>query len=432
MYARSAAYVAAAALVLGILLRQSALVSLGILGLTTLGIAAVWGRGALAGVTYERRLSEDHVFWGERVGVDVTLTNYKLLPLTWLEADEPLSRKLTFLPPQPDLVLAPPDLLLAHSVALRPFERVHWRYEMECPARGLYRFGPVTLRSGDPFGLYTRETQQAAPAHLYVYPKTLTLDALGLPPRQPFGDIRASRMLLEDPLRTAGVREYRPEDPFKRVHWKATARTQQLQVRTYDPTTDHTVLFFLNIETWHHIYEGLDTAQAEWAIIVAASLARWAATQGWSFGLHSNSAAADAGEGVRIGAGRSPGQLIRLLEGLARMTLYSIRPFSELLRTEAHNLPLGSTVVVLTPVLPVSLRATLVRLRERGMRIVVCALSDDPPPPLPRMTVYHLPAPREAEYLRHTGEVERQLPDRLRPTARTARSPAAQPLEGAL
>ncbi|MDQ2808120.1 MAG: DUF58 domain-containing protein [Chloroflexota bacterium] len=432
MYARSALYVAAGALVLGILLGQSALVSLGILGLTTLGIATIWGRGALVGVTYERRLSADHVFWGEQVGVDVTLTNYKLLPLTWLEAEEPVSRKLTFLPPQPDLLLAPPDLLLAHSVALRPFERVHWRYEMTCPARGLYRFGPVTLRSGDPFGLYSREGQQAAPAQLYVYPKTLTLAELGLPPRQPFGDIRASRMLLDDPLRTAGVREYRPTDPFKRVHWKATAHTQQLQVRTYDQATDHTLLFFLNIETWHHIYEGIDGVQAEWAITVVASLARWAAAQGWSFGLHSNSAAADGGEGVRIGAGRSPGQLIRMLEGLARMTIYPIRGFTDLLRSETQNLPLGSTVVVVTPVLPVPLRAALVRLRERRLRLVVCALADDPPPPLPGMTLYHLPAPREAEYLRHIGEVERQLPDRLRRTARNSRWLAAQPVEDAL
>ncbi len=399
MYARSALYVAGIALVLGILLHQGTLVSLGILGLTTLGIAGVWGRGALAGVTYERRLSEDHVFWGERVDVDVTLTNYKLLPLTWLEAEEPLSRKLNFLPPKPDLVAVAREMVLTHSTALRPFERVRWHYEMECPVRGLYRLGPVVLRSGDPFGLYTREAQQAAPAQLYVYPKTLSLPALGLPPRRPFGDIRASRMLLEDPLRTAGVREYRPEDPFKRVHWKATAHTQQLQVRTYDQTTQHTILFFLNIETWHHVYEGVDVIQAEWAIIVAASLARWAAEQGWSFGLHSNAAAEDAGEGVRIGASSNPGQLIRLLEGLARMTLYPIRTFTDLLRTEAYNLPLGSTVVVLTPLLPVPLRAALVRLRERGLRIVVCALSDDAPPPLPGILLYHLPPPREAEYL---------------------------------
>ena len=42
---------------------------------------------------------------------------------------------------------------------------------------------------------------------------------------------------LADPLRTVGVRDYHPEDSFRHLHWKATARAQQLQVRVFEPTT---------------------------------------------------------------------------------------------------------------------------------------------------------------------------------------------------
>ena len=42
---------------------------------------------------------------------------------------------------------------------------------------------------------------------------------------------------LEDPIRIAGARDYRPGDPLKRMHWKATARTGELQVRLVDPST---------------------------------------------------------------------------------------------------------------------------------------------------------------------------------------------------
>jgi uncharacterized protein (DUF58 family) len=400
MFARPYLYVTVIVLALGILYRQGALVGVGVLAGLTLLIAWGWQRAALAGVTYERRFAEDHVFWGETVALDVAITNFKLLPLSWLETEEPFPRQLEFVEGAPALISVPRHALLAHTTALRWFERVRWRYTVRCPARGLYRFGPVTLRSGDLFGLFSRAAEQAAPARLYVYPKLLDLTALGLPPRHPFGDIRAQQPLLEDPLRTAGVREYRPEDPFKRVHWKATARTGQLQVRQYEQTTEHTLMLFLNVESYAHIYEGIDSARAEWAIVVAASLARYATTRRWSVGLRSNAPAADEGDSVRIAPGRSPGQLTRMLEGLARMLIYPVQGFTEVLRAEAQSLPAGATVVVITPVLPDPLRGALLRLRERGLRLVICALTDARPEPIPGALLYHLPPPAGAGFLR--------------------------------
>jgi len=400
MYGRSYLALAVGVLVLGILFQQPALTTLGLLSGLTLLIAWGWQAACLTGVTYERRFGEDHAFLGERVPLDVTITNFKLLPLSWLETDDVFPSGLQFVDYQPELASSPHYVIFGHTTAMRWFERVHWHYEVECSTRGLYRFGTVVLRSGDLFGLFTREEEQPAPARLYVYPKILDLPALGLPPRHPFGDLRAQRQLLEDPLRTAGVREYRPEDPFKRVHWKATARTQQLQVRLYEQTTTHTVMLFLNIESYEHIYEGVEAARAEWAIVVTASLARYAASQGWSFGLRSNAPAADGGEAVRLPPSHRPEQLTRLLEALARVLVYAVRGFTEVLRAETQSLPIGSTVIVISPVLTDTLRGALLRLRERGLRVVVCALTDAPPEPLPGLLLYHLPPPADAPYLR--------------------------------
>ncbi|HUS17680.1 MAG TPA: DUF58 domain-containing protein, partial [Chloroflexia bacterium] len=202
MYGRPYLYVAVGVLLVGILLQQVMLVSIGVLSLLTLGIAWGWQRSCLVGVTYTRHLAEDHAFWGERMGLDVALTNFKLLPLSWLESDEVFPRQLPFVGEAPPLMPRGRDMVLGHTTAMRWFERITWHYEFECRARGLYTLGPVTLRSGDIFGLFSRDEVQAVPARLYVYPKLLDLPELGLPPRQPFGDLRAQRRLLEDPLRT--------------------------------------------------------------------------------------------------------------------------------------------------------------------------------------------------------------------------------------
>ena len=107
MFARPYLYVTVIVLALGILYRQGALVALGVLAGLTLLIAWGWQRAALAGVTYERRFAEDHVFWGETVALDVAITNFKLLPLSWLETDEPFPRQLQFLEDRPTWLPAP-------------------------------------------------------------------------------------------------------------------------------------------------------------------------------------------------------------------------------------------------------------------------------------------------------------------------------------
>ena len=103
---------------------------------------------------------------------------------------------------------------------------------------------------------------------------------------------------------------------------------------------------------------------------------------------------------MRIAPGRSPGQLTRMLEGLARMLIYPVQGFTEVLRAETQSLPAGATVVVITPLLPDPLRGALLRLRERGLRLVICALTDARPEPVPGVLLYHLPPPRDAAFLR--------------------------------
>jgi hypothetical protein len=55
--------------------------------------------------------------------------------------------------------------------------------------------------------------------------------------QRPIGEVSVARRLFEDPTRNAGVRPYQVGDPLQRVHWRATARTGELQCRVFEPTT---------------------------------------------------------------------------------------------------------------------------------------------------------------------------------------------------
>src|SRR5690606_27779699 len=91
-------------------------------------------------------------------------------------------------------------------------------FTLRFPVRGYYRVGPVVYRSGDVFTLFTIEREHNDVQPLVVYPRIYPIETLGLPAREPFGDLRVRESLFADPIKTQGIRDYHPRDRFRDVH----------------------------------------------------------------------------------------------------------------------------------------------------------------------------------------------------------------------
>ncbi|HEX5417434.1 MAG TPA: DUF58 domain-containing protein, partial [Chloroflexota bacterium] len=276
-------------LVLSLLTRQPPLFLLTLALLLAAGLGRLWERYCLVGLGYRRSFSRRVVEFGEVVDLELEVVNRKLLPLAWLEVEDEVPRALT---PSRGTIATSHRAgrgILRNLLALRPFERVRRHYPIRCAARGEHVFGPARLRTGDLFGLITRELELESVDTLVVYPRVVPITALGLPARQPLGDLKVASWLFEDPSRLAGVREYRPRDSLRRIHWAASARSQRLQVKIYEPTTTHRLVIFLNLHTtadwWGFAY---DADVLELAITTAASLATWALGEGYQVGIETN------------------------------------------------------------------------------------------------------------------------------------------------
>jgi len=116
--------------------------------------------------------------------------------------------------------------------AIRPGERVEVGTVRGAPRRGEARTAWVELRSAAPFGVAERRRRLPVDATTLVLPRVVPLGAL------PFVDLASSREASteSDPRRGQGpeylgVREYRPGDPIRQVHWRLTARHGELVVR---------------------------------------------------------------------------------------------------------------------------------------------------------------------------------------------------------
>ena len=423
-------YLSLALVLVAILLRQPLLVIVGLLILVVTGTTDIWARYCLRDLYYRRQFSEQRVLFGEEITLSLSIENAKLLPLPWLETEDNVPRALLF--PSGDIHVSPRSntALLENLFSPRWYERVTRRYTIRCNARGVHAFGPTTLRSGDVFGFLSREVALPNWQYLLVYPLVVPLTRFGLPARHPFGDHRAPRRLLEDPSRVIGVRDYVYGDELRRIHWKATARTMQMQSKIYEPTTTYTLVLFLNVVSQLDAYYGINPEVQELCICATASVAHWAIDQGYAVGLYANTImympevglSADAGEdhsqlnGEPAAQGQLPGQEIkaaleaqlkrrrihlppasseeqrkRIMEVLARIQSYFGSTIEDVILTERTRLPAGATVVVVTSTISDLLLDALARVRQSGHAVAILYAGNTPlPTRLAGVTVYHL------------------------------------------
>ena len=375
-------YLVGGVLLASLLFHEALLFIVSLILLLTGIVSQLWEHFCLVGLSYTRTLGQTRAFFGEEVPLIIEITNAKALPLAWLEIDDTMpSAALPVTPGRLGPSHMPGRRLLSMLLSIKWYERVRRHYTVRCGARGYHPFGPATLRTGDVFGFATRELEVLQEDYLLVYPKVVPMDRLVLPARDPFGDVAQPRQwLFEDPLRTVGVRDYRPGDSPRRLHWKATARApeQQLQVKLLEPTTTHRLLVLLNVGTSRHnlAWQGYDPELLEAAITTAASIASWAVERGFQLGLTANARAYRSRGGLRLPPSRDPRQLMHVLEALATLVPMPTLSPADLVAVEGRDLAFGTTVAMVSCIVEDDLLHQLSRLRRAGHRPVLFLVGD--------------------------------------------------------
>jgi|GEM_PF-5743496 len=162
---------------------------------------------------------------------------------------------------------------------LRPGETVTIEQPVLFTTRGLYRLGPVASWVRDPLGLHTLAQPVAAWDLLQVLPTWTPLEAL---PREMLSIQRMDEETTDEreglSTEFRSIREYRPGDSLKRIHWGLTARHQQLMVRQYQHLVGEAWGILLDLHEGTELGIGTQSDQ-ERLIALAASLSGTLALQ---------------------------------------------------------------------------------------------------------------------------------------------------------
>src|SRR6266849_1960328 len=179
-------YLCIAIIIVGLLLRQPLLLVVGLLGALVLLATDTWAKYCLQDLRYQRQFSEQRVLFGEQVTLSLSVENAKLLPLPWLEVEDTVPRALTMTGPQARVSIVGDTAILDNLFSTRWYERVTRRYTLQCNTRGVHKFGPTVVRSGDVFGFLSSEETLSNWEYLLVYPLVVPLSRFSLPSRHPF------------------------------------------------------------------------------------------------------------------------------------------------------------------------------------------------------------------------------------------------------
>jgi uncharacterized protein (DUF58 family) len=141
------------------------------------------------------------------------------------------------------------DHPLMFSLKLKPATTQTTSYHVQPPRRGDAQFGDLYLRVDGPLKLVRRTFRQAdTRQRVRVYPNLRELRRYDLLVRRGLESQAAGR-----PVRVAGasteferVREYLPDDEFRRINWKATARRGQPLVNQYEAERSQNLVILLD------------------------------------------------------------------------------------------------------------------------------------------------------------------------------------------
>ena len=199
------------------------------------------------------------------------------------------------------------------------------------------------VRTGDPLGLFESVASVGPGATILVYPQVAPLPAWHLPPAAVEAASARGRQGSHVTPVVTSVRPYTPGDAFNRIHWRSSARHQELQVKEFDIEPSADLWIFLDLHRGVHVGTG-ETATVESAVRVAAALAGHALADGRGVGMEA--------VGVRravVAADRGVRQRHKILGLLAVAEAEGSTPLVEMLLESTGRARRGMVVMVVTP-----------------------------------------------------------------------------------
>jgi len=249
---------------------------------------------------------------------------------------------------------------MALTTWLRPRQEARFTLPVSAGQRGYYPLAPLEVSGGDFLGLRESIRRTRCFQAVTVAPREAADPGLEAVLGGFLGEVSVRRFIYEDPVLTAGFREYTGREPMKAISWLQSARGQGMMVKVYDHTAQPSVSVLLNADA-----RSEDLAEElERCFSLARTVCRILEERGVQYDFATNAMEMDTIFSVsELGEGLGRRHFEAVLERLGRAGCQASYPGERLLeRSAATNSYRGRILITPGPELDAS--PALARLRE--------------------------------------------------------------------
>ncbi len=235
--------------------------------------------------------------------------------------------------------------------------------------RGVLHFDSVTVARPDPFMLFRAFSTVKLPGSITILPRRYSLPRIALPGSQQYqhGGVALAAAIGESE-EFVSLRDYRPGDPLRRIHWRSWAKVGRPVVKEFQD--EFFVRHALILDTFAEPHE---TAAFEEAVSVAASFACTIETQESLLDL-----LFIGPEAFTFTIGRGVGHADQMLEILASVRTCSQQSFSALEQLVVEHAASVSGCICIFIAWDEARRRLVRKLGAMGVPILVLVIHDGP------------------------------------------------------
>jgi uncharacterized protein (DUF58 family) len=295
---------------------------------------------------------------GEPLKVTVQFKRSKGFPLFYLLAEEELADKLKFVPQQK----------CAKALLFPGIKKLFfYEYTIDELPRGEHVFRAITLKAGDPLGLFEKEKSLTAPGKIIVYPAYTELLYRPFENQYDQGMTASRERVQRDTTMAVGVRDYQPGDRFSWINWKATAKRNEIMTKEFEQRQSHDVFVVMDC---------VPDKRFEAVVSFTASLVRAVLKKGAQTGLLTVSK-----ERASFPIRGGEQQLQQLFFHLTKIEAKSFVPLEKVLETDSFFIQQSVSLMIITAQLtkPLIEKASFLSGRKGSITLFLVKGPKEPP-----------------------------------------------------
>ncbi len=335
-------------------------------------LCSIWGwtvRYGLKRMSCTRVFSNPTFFVGDEGELIEVVRNETRCILPWMRAESRISPFIRL--GRQDNLHVSGEKYYCSQFALLPYQQIRRRHRVRFLHRGSFNLGSASLTALDIVGLSEFHRVQEADVPVLVYPPLIEDAEIPTPMSTQLREITRQPQLLQDPFLVRGLRTYQPGDPVRDIHWAATARMGDVQVRIHDYCVQTKLLVVLNVQTldfqWSDQLSEREESLIEYGISLAATACVKGLREGLAVGFAANMTVDREKESVLMLPAEGNGREEELLTTLARLKILRTENFPVLLNDLAAYT--GLDMLILSAYDSERIQEALEQLRRSGNQV---------------------------------------------------------------